>query len=208
MGRTFAPLAETDLGSLWSVADDELRRFLEEAGTPRGKYGGYRDRLLAVCLVQGAAQHFVDTRVNLKPDHQIELDQVKIHEKGYVVTDEGRVISGVKDIDILFFFRNDIRVPIPNIKHCRKETYWKPSSELGERRFDLMKKGLSDHLAFGEIDPQEIVRRYLEKTNHGHKYLAKKSIVGLHPPSIFAKPLWITHRWARGRLPELDDVAT
>ena len=53
----------------------------------------------------------------------------------------------------------------------------------------------------GEIDAKEVIRHYVANTHHGRKSLAKKSIVGLSPQSIFAMSLWVTHRWAEGRLP-------
>jgi len=186
------------------VADDELRRFTEDVGSPPGRYGGYRGRLLVVCLVQGGAQHFIDTRLGVSPDHHIEVCQVTIDKKGYVVTNEGRVISGLKDIDICLFFRHDPVVPIPVRNHCLKSVYATLSPELGERKFDFMKKGVQESVALGANNATGIMRHYIASTAHGRNFLAKKSIVGLGPSSVFAKPLWVTHRWTEGRLPAQD----
>ncbi|HZP35852.1 MAG TPA: hypothetical protein VFE48_05075 [Methylomirabilota bacterium] len=120
--RAFESLSEADLQELRSFADVELHRFTKEVGYPSRKYSTYADRLLAICLVQGAAQHFVDTRPELAVDHSVTVDQAEIDEKGYRVTDDGRVISGVKDIDVVLFFRADPNVPIPSRNHCMKST--------------------------------------------------------------------------------------
>lgn len=65
-------LNEKDLKRFLKLAQDELHRFYSISN---GKYAVYRDRLTAVCLCQGAAQHFRDDSF------------------------------GVKDIDVFFFFR-------------------------------------------------------------------------------------------------------
>lgn len=196
--RTFQPLDQTHLEEVRLFADEELRRFLEEAGTPRGKYGGYRDQLLTVCLVQGTAQHFADTHPELPVDHEVEVDQSEIDEKGYLVAPDGRVINGVKDIDVLFFFRHNAAVPIPNRTHCMKSV-WRDLAQLGPRRLDFMKKGVRpDVLVPGDRnDVVGLVRHYVQETKHGRTYLSKKSVVGLHPKSVFGRPIWTSRRLRR-----------
>jgi hypothetical protein len=195
--RTFEAIDEEDLLEVLRQCQQELRRFLEQAGTPAGKFQSYRDRLLAVCLVQGVAQHFVDTRPDLHADHEVEVTQSEIDEKGYRVNPDGRVTNGVKDIDVIFFFRHDPGVAIPNQRHCRKSSEH-DLARLGRRRLDFMKKGVHlDALGLGvDTDPVRLVRFYLAQTDHGRDYLSKKSAVGLFPPSIFGRTLWASRRIA------------
>jgi hypothetical protein len=195
--RAFDAIDQQHLEEIRGYSDDELQRFLEKAGRPPGKYQVYRDRLIAVCLVQGAAQHFIDTRRDLKIDREVEVIRSDITAKGYRVDADGSVISGVKDIDVFFFFEQDVKTPIPNIRNCRKSIV-RDVQRLGRRRIDFMKKGLPPDLlrSVGVGDPATVVRRYLESpaTPTAH-LLAQKSVIGLHPASVFGRPLWTTHRY-------------
>jgi len=195
--RTFEPLELSDLRGLCPYVDEETRRFCTDVAL--GKYSLYRERLLAAVLVQGAAQHFVDTRTDFKADNNVEVDRETIEEKSYFVTGDGRVISGVKDLDIVILFRGVSTVPIPAINHCLKAVYAVLPS-LGERKLDLMKKSVEDHVTIGAEDAAGIVRSYVQKTRHGRLYLSQKSVIGLCPESIFGHPLWISRRWVQGRL--------
>ena len=53
--RTFRPLGRDDMREVRRLAFEELDRFLFAAGSPPGKYARYADRLVAICLAQGAA---------------------------------------------------------------------------------------------------------------------------------------------------------
>jgi hypothetical protein len=194
LDRTFAPLELGDLRNLCPHAAEETRRFCDHVAL--GKYSRYHDRLLAVVVVQGAAQHFVDTRPELKADHHIEVDRKTIEEKGQIVTDDGRVISGVKDLDIAILFDAIPDVPIPPRNHCLKAV-WVTLPGLGERKLDLMKKSV---VTIGAKDSAGIVRSYLQNTPHGTKFLSKKSVLGLYPEPIFGQPLWVSRRWAGGKI--------
>jgi hypothetical protein len=194
LDRTFAPLELSDLRNLCPRAAEETRRFYDHVAF--GKYSRYHDRLLAVVVVQGAAQHFVDTRPELKADHHIEVDRKTIEEKGQIVTDDGRVISGVKDLDIAILFDAIPDVPIPPRNHCLKAV-WVTLPGLGERKLDLMKKSV---VTIGAKDSAGIVRSYLQNTPHGTKFLSKKSVLGLYPEPIFGQPLWVSRRWAGGKI--------
>jgi len=94
--RTFGVIEEQDLQEILDFSQQELRRFLEHAGTPAAKYRRYGDRLLAVWLVQGVAQHFVDTHADVRIDGDVEVPRSKIDQKYYRVTPDGRVINGIK----------------------------------------------------------------------------------------------------------------
>ncbi len=154
--------------------------------------------MLAAILVQGAGQHFVDTRPELKADHDIEVNREEVKEKGCLVADDGRVVSGVKDLDILILFDAIPSLPIPTIRHCLKEVYVTLPG-LGERKIDLMKKSVGGNIIIGAKDAARIVQAYLQKTHHRQQYLSRKSVIGLQPEPIFGLPLWVSRRWVQGQ---------
>lgn len=194
--RTFRQLSLADTREVSRHAFAELDRFLNAAGSPPGKYSRYADRLIAICLAQGAAQHFVDLEEVTAFDNEVHVGRAKVKDKGFRVLPNGRVISGIKDIDVIFFFREDERLPLPIVRHLRKSvTAHFPT--LGERRLDFMKKSMSEEIvakARGE-HPRDIVRSYLQGTRHGLCYLSKKSVIGLYPEDMFCEPVWRTKRW-------------
>lgn len=89
--RTYDKITESDLKEMKQCGLDELERFLILVGN--GKYSIYKDRLIAICLCQGAALHFIDGK------------------------------NGIKDIDIWMFFREDAEIKIPAIRNCMKSKY-------------------------------------------------------------------------------------
>jgi hypothetical protein len=198
MTRTFDPLQTGDLQEIRAYALDELERFLYQAGNPPGKFAHYQDRLIAICLCQGAAQHFVDLLPEDAFDTEIEVSHERIGKKGLRVRPDDQVISGVKDIDVCLFFGHDDRTPIPVRNHCIK-TVPATFQRLGHRDVDFLKKGVGCHGVqhATQRTPQEIVKSYLQHTDHGKNYLSKKSVVGLCPDTIFALPLWRTRRLTR-----------
>ena len=110
MNRIFQRLSSNDLEKIREYALEELQRFLTYAGNPQGKYRRYENRLIAICLGQGAAQHFIDLQELSVFDNEVKLEQKKIQEKGYKVDSNGKVISGIKDIDVWFFFLNKMTI--------------------------------------------------------------------------------------------------
>lgn len=56
--RLYIKLGVDDLREMKDYGLNELDRFLHEIAS--GKYRAYESRLIAICLCQGAAQHFVD----------------------------------------------------------------------------------------------------------------------------------------------------
>ena len=190
MNRIFQGLSSNDLKKIREYALEELERFLTCAGDPRGKYRRYENRLIAICLGQGAAQHFVDLQELSVFDNAVKVNKEKINEKGYQIESNGKVISGIKDIDVWFFFEQDDDLKIParyTIKSIQKDF-----GNLGARRIDFLRKGL-----IRQGSPRETIRSYLKGNNPGGKtwwYLAQKSLVGLEPASLFGEILWATKR--------------
>ena len=191
MNRTFRELSSNDLAEIREYALEELKRFLTDAGTPQGKYRRYENRLIAICLGQGAAQHFIDLQELSVFDNEVKLEQQKIQEKGYKIDSNGKVISGIKDIDVWFFFEQDDDLKIPDIRNCRNSIQ-KDFGNLGARSIDFLKKGL-----IRKDSPTETVRSYLKGNNRSGNawwYLAQKSLVGLEPECLFEEILWATKR--------------
>ena len=202
MPRTFQKLEQDDMQEVRRHAFLELDRFLNVAGTPPGKYSRYADRLLAICLAQGAAQHLIDLEVGAAAfDNEVRVSLLEIRDKGLCVSPTGRVISGIKDVDVLFFFREDEDLPLTNNRHLRKSVVANLGS-LGKRRLDFMKKGMAESiLAKAESDhPRDTTRAYLRESRHGRRYLARKSLIGLYPEAIFCQPVWRTRRLASGSI--------
>ena len=193
--RSFQEIGPGQMAELCSYSKVELHRFLNHAGNPPGKFKVYEDSLLGICLCQGAAQHYVDMSSEDKFDNELYIDERKVKEKGYMVWPGGRVISGIKDIDVFFFFVAHDHVSIPNIRHCRKSVIAK-FSDIGEYRIDFMKKGISKEIvdAMKDGNPINVILQYLKYTHHGQAYLSKQSVVGLYPDEIFGKIIWKTKR--------------
>lgn len=193
--RTFEPLAFNALTEIRECALPELERFITEAGDPPGKFRRYEPKLIAICLCQGAAQHFVDLQDAPDFDNTVLVPGNEVDEKGYQVLPSGRVISGVNDIDVWFFFEHDEAVPIPNRRHCMKSVT-ASFAGLGERRVDFLKKGVRPTVMekARSLDRFEIIRSYMRNTPHGQQYLSRKSVVGLRPDEVFGQVLWRTLR--------------
>jgi hypothetical protein len=181
----------------------ELDRFLFVAGSPPGKYARYADRLIAVCLTQGAAQHVVDLDAANGYDNEVRVGEGEVRDKGLRLLSDGRVVSGIKDLDVISFFREDPRLPLPTNRHLRKSVV-ADLPTLGERRLDFMKKGVpADTIAqAGGGDARDVVRAYLRQTRHGQLYLSRKSVIGLHPDAMFCEPIWRTRRTVVGEMNE------
>ena len=191
MNRTFQRLSSNDLEKIREYALEELERFLTYAGDHQGKYHRYENRLIAICLGQGAAQHFVDLQELSAFDNEVKVGKEKINEKGHKIDSNGKVISGIKDIDVWFFFEQDDDLKIPDIKNCRNSIQ-KDFGNLGVRSIDFLKKGI-----IRKDSPTETVRSYLKGNNRSGntwRYLAQKSLVGLEPASLFEEILWATKR--------------
>jgi len=193
--RIFEPLNFDALREIRDCSLREVDRFVTQAGSPPGKFRCYEAKLVAICLCQGAAQHFIDAQDAPHFDNTEFVPETEIGEKGYQVLPNGRVISGVNDIDVCIFFQHDDAVPIPNRRHCMKSIK-ALFSGLGHRRVDFLKKGIpawviEDAKGSGA---SEIVRSYVRNTPHGQGHLGRKSVVGLYPDRIFGNVLWRTLR--------------
>lgn len=195
MTRNFEKLSAAHLRSILDWSREELTRFLRLAGDPPGKFRCYEQRLVAICLAQGAAQHWTDLEGCEGRDQCLCVSDEKIQKKEYRVLANGQVISGIKDIDIWFFFEPDTSVRISSWKHCRKESRGVLDG-IGEFGIDFMKKEIPRHIldTAGGNEPREMIRTYLRDSDHGREHLAKKSVIGLFPESLFSQVLWCVFR--------------
>jgi hypothetical protein len=199
--RTFDPLTFDVLQEIRGCALCERDRFITQAGKQPGKFRSYATKLIAICLCQGAAQHFVDLQEPTDLDNTVFVPQDKIDEKGYQVLPSGRVISGVNDIDVCIFFEHDDGVQIRNVGHCIK-TDRAAFPGLGERRVDFLKKGIRRQVIENakSLERFEIIRSYVRNTPHGQQHLSRKSVVGLYPDEVFGHVLWRTLRLVSERV--------
>jgi hypothetical protein len=177
-----------------SYSFSELDRSLKAAGTPPGKYSRHAGGLIGMCLMQGATKHVVDLSGSNTFDNEVCIRQTEIHDKGLRVRPDGRVISGIKDIDVIFF-REEGCLPLPKNQRLSKSLVANFQA-LGERRTDFMSKGISEDILARAMSnhPRDIFRAYLEGTDYRRRYLSKRSLIGLYPEEIFCEPLWQTKR--------------
>ena len=196
--RTFGPLSLEDLQELTRLSLEELERFTASAGIPPGKYRPYLGRLIAICLCQGAAQHYVDLQDVKDFDKEVLVNDEEIQEKGYEILPTGQVVSGVKDVDVVFFFEHYAPVSIPSRRHCLKAIEVKLPT-LGRRRVDFLKKSVRPQITENaeSRETSAIIRSYIKSTAHGRDYLGMKSVVGLYPADILGCSIWQTRRQAK-----------
>ncbi len=194
--RIWAPITISHLEILKHVALDELKRFLNEAGNPKGKYSVYRNRLVAICLCQGSAQYFFELWLMGKQseDKVLEVNRKEIEEKSLKVREINKIVlSGIKDIDIWFFFEEHPEIKIPHIRNMRKSIILEIPG-LGRRRIDFMKKMIAKSILKNSTSVEEIIRKYLAIETNSAKFLSEKSIIGLYPEKLFAKSVWKVKR--------------
>jgi len=119
-----------------------------------------------------------------------------LYFKGYKVDKTNRVLSGVKDIDVWFFFKENKSVKISDARNCRKSTNI-ALTHLGLRRFDFLKKSIKNEIMNKAVkkEPKDIISSYLINDNNDTpSSLALKSIVGLYPETIFNSVIWKVKR--------------
>jgi hypothetical protein len=146
-----------------SYSFSELDRSLKAAGTPPGKYSRYAGGLIGMCLMQGATKHVVDLSGSNTFDNEVCIRQTEIHDKGFRVRPDGRVISGIKDIDVIFF-REEGCLPLPKNQRLSKSLVANFQA-LGERRIDFMSKGISEDILARAMsnDPRDIFSELILK---------------------------------------------
>lgn len=197
MDRNFKQLTYHNLKEIRDYALDELERFLY---SNQGKYEVYENNLIAICLCQGSAQHYLDTLNSDLYDVKVLIDETEIINlerkmKG-IRFENGQVKNGIRDIDVWLFFAEDNTIKIPHINNNRITTI-EYLSNIGKIQFDFMKKTINRKVINKSevIESKEIIKSYLMNARtESSKFLSQKSIIGLYPPEIFAKPIWKVKR--------------
>lgn len=141
------------------------------------------------------AQHFVENQSIKEYDYIDYVDSNEIEQKGYKICNDGQVLSGIKDVDIWFFFEEDKNVKIPDIKNMKK-TIVEDLPEIGRKKIDFMKKAVGKKSdGFDSSMPKESVIKYITARGTGtSKHLKRKSIIGLYPEYISGEILWAVKR--------------
>lgn len=199
--RIHEPITEGHLEIIKDSALDELYRFYNSVGTPPGKYRVYEDKLIGICICQGGAQHYLDNLDLNDFDHtayvtQQEIKNLNKKAEGVIVTSEGVVKNGIKDLDVWFFFRPDAQVPIPHKRNlCKTIALELPG--IGLVDIDFLKKMIKDETIQKAKNntPSAIILSYLhnEETSTARE-LSKKSVVMLYPDVLFGEPIWKVKR--------------
>lgn len=192
MTRIYTRLTRNDLILMRDFALEELDRFLHRAGSPPGKFSIYSKRLIAICLCQGAAQHYLQS-LSIHPYHKtVCIENAVIRQKGYRLEKDGTVLAGIRDIDIWFFFYEYTKLTIPHIRNCKKSTS-KSFDRLGHQVIDFMKKTITKNIVASAKSerPTDIIRSYLQNANTlTSEYLACASVVGLYPNVLLGRHIW------------------
>lgn len=197
MGRVFEKLTIKNLEEIRNYALAELEKFLY---TEPCKYEVYEKHLIAICLCQGAAQHYVDGLDINEFDNIFKVGEseiTKLNDKMEGIKfDRGNLRTGIHDIDVWMFFKEDDTIKIPH-RGNKKSTIEASLSGLGSLSFDFMKKTISEKVInqSSSLSPKDILESYLNNAEtDSSEFLSQKSIVGLYPLEIFAEPIWRVKR--------------
>jgi hypothetical protein len=168
--RSFELIHRDDLEHLARLAIEDFNQFFEKnPGHP------YEGRLELVCLLQGAAKHFVE------PDKMVEADQTW---------------GGVNDFDVCgFFYKVEGR---PLSARRRHELDFGPSKfgrnpdeseRFRGRRVDIMWRAVESS---GSEDAIGAVLRWLENggPDSSAKCWLERPVVAIWPNDVFGRIIW------------------
>ncbi len=162
--RSFATIETGDLLRLGRIAQARIDAAFAQNPVKRAAYG---DRLLAACLCQGAADHFINPGA-------------------------GR---GVHDFDVWFFFRRRAETGLWNRKPFTADlgpskfgrSGLDPARYAG-RRVDVLWRGIETE---GAEDPAQAIRRYLAQPRTASaRALRLKAAVMLSPSVRVGEIVW------------------
>ncbi len=191
--RTYEIIKRENIEQFISLSFSELERLYETVA--EGKYEVFRNKLIAICLCQGVAQHIVESGFKGEYNDIIHVEKDEIEEKGFVTTSSGKVLSGIRDIDIWFFFEESEKVKMPHIRNMLKSIDMDLLG-LGNRKIDFLKKAVGKRIDGFTIElPKESVIKYITtKGTSTANHLKRKSVVGLYPKAIEGEVLWSVKR--------------
>lgn len=157
--RSLQPITDAHLHRLGVLAGADLA----DRCTRRPRRQAYRQRIVAVVLCQGAAQHYLDGR------------------------------NGVKDLDVWTFFAEIPGEPFPPRWRTADFGPSSLGRRAGDpdyrgRRVDLLGRSLT---VPPESDPITVIRAYLRGGHTASaKALATKAAVGIDPPEYRGSVIW------------------
>jgi hypothetical protein len=155
--RTFTDITVEDLREMRGYALEELQRFL---GLEDGRYEAYRERLVAICLCQGAAQHY-------------------LHKS-----------RGVRNLDIWLFFRGAVDgerlPPLPNAPKAITAAL----TNLPEVRIDFMSAIIPASCHTDGTTEGTLRGFLAAEATPIASELARKPVIGLAPWTVFGQAVW------------------
>ena len=165
--RSYEPLTKAQLSKLADIGLGELRELFKRRPNVSGRYS---DRLLALCLCQGGAEHYV------------------------------RSVHGIKDIDIWGFFSAlPGGPPFPNRWRKCADFGLSPHGrhpdddpqKFSGRRVDIMGRSIP----FVKNQPPEAsVEQWLctgtSKSKGSPYFIARSPVVLIHPPDRLGDVIW------------------
>jgi hypothetical protein len=162
--RSFERIERADLRHLADLACKDFRDLFDRK-PELGK--AYRNSLLAICLCQGAAEHYV------------------------------RGKRGIKDFDVFAFFRQHSTKQFPYRRPGTGRADFGPSKfgrnpdnkGFEGRRVDIFGRAIAS--APGE-PPAEAIRRWLRQGTQGSTacYLAQRPVIAIEPPDMLGRIIW------------------
>jgi hypothetical protein len=164
-GRSYELINRSDLEILLSIARTDFNDFCERYS----KYKPLKDHIIAICLCQGGALHYIDET------------------------------TGIRDFDVYIFFDNETSITYPVRRRSVKDfgtdkfgtTY--PGANIKNfhpefigRNIDLMARNIDK-----TGDYIESIQNYLKNQNSPTAYyLSQKAVVVLYPEEDIGKILW------------------
>ena len=193
MDRTYVELNNKHLELLKNYSLQEFDRLIKDVAA--GKYRVYENKLIAICLCQGAAQHVVESKGLSECDHTDPVSKDEIDSKNLRVDETNQVLSGIKDFDIWFFFEDDENIKIPNPRNMRKSIEVEIPG-MGSRIIDFMKKGVGNRKSGYSVNkPKDSIIQYLTKRGTpAANNLKRKSVIAIYPESIAGDVMWSVKR--------------
>jgi len=159
--RSREPLRQDDLRRLADLALADLKQLFDRRPETGARY---RDRLLVLCLCQGAAEHFV------RPGH------------------------GIKDLDVWAFFTQHPDGPFPyrrrGVMDFGRSRFGRHPDDRGfaGRRVDVIGRSIPSR---DPHEPMESVRDWLALgSSLSAKLIAQRPVVGIYPESVRGRIIW------------------
>jgi hypothetical protein len=168
--RSFKKITRADLGRLSSLALTDFEDFFRR----HQQWRPYRQRLLLICLCQGAASHYVTPRRGVATDRE----------------------GGVNNFDVWGFFRDQPNGrPFPPRRHGRQDfgpskfgRNPKDKSRFTGRRVDVLARSIDKRRSENAI---QAVQRYLRlRRAKSARLLAERPVVVLWPSKMVGQTIW------------------